>query len=320
MRRRLSMSAGAVVIAVVLALIGAPPASAGDGRGGNDGRTGSGQHQRQSQYLALGDSIPFGYNPLLMPVPPATTPAPVVTDFVGYPELAAPKLKLALTNASCPGQTSTGFISIADLTNDNGCFVYRFAYGFPLHTAYPGSQLDFALSYLSSNPKTRLVTLTLGGNDLLFCRYHTADSCASPDEIGPVLTAYEQNLTTILTAIRAVYHGKLVAVTYYSPDYNEQLITGALTALNDITTQLTARFHGTTADGFAAFEKKAAEHGGDTCATGLLIRPDPNRPCDFHPTRAGAQLLADTLTAAVSCDPAYRDIRNRDDSLVGANG
>src|SRR5664280_232851 len=237
MRRRLSMSAGAVVIAVVLALIGAPPASAGDGRGGNDGRTGSGQHQRQSQYLALGDSIPFGYNPLLMPVPPATTPAPVVTDFVGYPELAAPKLKLALTNASCPGQT-----------------------------------------------------------------------------------AYEQNLTTILTAIRAVYHGKLVAVTYYSPDYNDPLITGALTALNDITTQLTARFHGTTADGFAAFEKKAADYGGDTCATGLLIRPDPNGPCDFHATRAGAQLLADTLTAAVSCDPAYRDIRNRDDSLVGANG
>ena len=312
------MSAGAVVIAVVLALVGAQPASAGgDGRGGNDGRNGPGQHQRQSQYLALGDSIPFGYNPLLLPVPPSTTPPPVVTDFVGYPELAAPKLKLALTNASCPGQTSGGFISLAG--TDNGCFGYL-GLGFPLHTTYTGSQLDFALSYLSSNPKTRLVTLTLGGNDLLFCKHHTTDGCESPGEIGPVLTAYTQNLTTILTAIRSVYRGKLVAVTYYSPDYNDPLITGALTALNDITTQLTVSFNGTTADGFTAFQKKAARYGGDTCATGLLIRPDPNGPCDFHPTRAGAQLLADTLTAAVNCDPAYRDIRNRDDSLVGANG
>jgi lysophospholipase L1-like esterase len=309
MRGRLSLSASAVIMAVVLAVIGALPAAAGDGRSRDDGRSGSGHHQRPSQYLALGDSIPFGYNPLL--IPPASA-----SVFVGYPELAATKLNFALTNASCPGQTSGGFISLAG--TDNGCFKYLGA-GFPLHTTYTGSQLDFAVSKLDSNPNTRLVTLTLGGNDLLFCKYHTADGCASPDEIGPVLTAYEQNLAQILTAIRTVYHGKLVAVTYYSPDYNDPLITGALTLLNAITTQLTVRFHGTTADGFAAFAAKAADYGGDTCATGLLIRPDPNGPCDFHPTRAGAQLLADTLTAAVSCDPGYGDNRNRDDSLVGAS-
>jgi lysophospholipase L1-like esterase len=235
MRGRLSMYAGAVMIVVVLAVIGAQPASAGDGRSGDDGRIGSGQHQRQSQYLALGDSIPFGYNPLLLPIPPSTTP-PIATDFVGYPELAAPKLKLALTNASCPGQTSGGFISLTPPTDDNGCFLYRGA-GFPLHTAYTGSQLDFALSNLRSNPNARLVTLTLGANDLLRCKYSTPDGCASSAELAAVLKVYKQNLTTILTAIRKVYHSKLVAATYYSLDYRDPLVTGSLAALNGVTTR-----------------------------------------------------------------------------------
>lgn len=315
--RRLSMSAGAVVIAVVLAMIGAQPASAGDGRGGGDGR--NGHHQRQSQYLALGDSIPFGYNPLVVPVPPSPTTPPVVTDFIGYPELAAPKLKLALTNASCPGQTSTGFISIADLTQDNGCFVYRFGLHFPLHVAYDSSQLDFALSYLSSNPKTRLVTLTLGGNDLIRCQDTTPDKCASQEEIVPVLDTYRVNLNTILMAIRHVYSGKLVAVTYYSTDYNDVQITGGLTELNAVTADVIGAYGGTTADGFGAFAAAATPFGGDTCAAGLLIRLSADK-CDVHPSPSGAQVLADTLTAAVNCDPAYRDIRNRDDSLGRANG
>jgi hypothetical protein len=58
---------------------------------------------------------------------------------------------------------------------------------------------------------------------------------------------------------------------------------------------------------------------GKPCEAGLLIKL-PNGSCNFHPSPAGAQVLADTLTAAVVCDPAYGDNRNREDSLVGANG
>src|SRR5664279_4195930 len=159
---RLSKCAGAVVMAVVLALIGAQPAAAGDGRSGDDGRNGSGHHQRQNQYLALGDSLPFGFNPLLVDPTGPTDP----TKFVGYPELAAPTLRLALTNASCPGQTTAGFMSLTAL--DNGCNAARAA-GLPLHVAYTGTQLDFAVSFLRSNPHTRLVTLSLGANDLFLC-------------------------------------------------------------------------------------------------------------------------------------------------------
>jgi hypothetical protein len=283
-----------VMIAVVLVGVVAQPASADEDR------------NRSGQYLALGDSLPFGYSPLVDPTNAA--------NFVGYPELAAPALKLALTNASCPGQTSSGFISLTG--TDNGCFQARNA-GLPLHTAYSGSQLDFAVWYLRSHPHTRLVTLTIGANNLLLCAQNTPDMCASPTEIAGVLTSYQQDLTTILTKIRKVYHHQLVAVTYYSTDYRNTQVTGLIKALNDVTTQVTRSFHGTIADGFAAFATVAAGSGGDTCAAGLLIKLSDGT-CNKHPTTVGAQLLADTLTAAVRHHGP--DDGDNEDALVAANG
>jgi lysophospholipase L1-like esterase len=297
MRGRLSKCA-AVFIALAMVGLGMQPAAADDGKGG------SGQHQHE--YLALGDSVPFGFSPLVDPR--------VASNFVGYPEDAAPMLKLALTNAACPGQTSQSFISGGP---DNGCFTFRGA-GLPLHTAYAGTQLDFAVSYLRSHPRTKLVTLTLGANDLLLlpCAQSTPQVC-SPTDLAPVLQAYQRNLTSILKAIRKVYHRELVALNYYSTDYRNPVVTGSLVALNAVTTKVTHAFHGTTADGFTAFAKAAAGSGGDTCAAGLLIVL-PTGGCNIHPSTVGAQLLASTLVSAVRHADADDD---REDSLVGsANG
>src|SRR5215471_10541641 len=72
-----------------------------------------------NNYMALGDSVPFGFSPLL--AQPGVDP----DIFVGYPELASdlfrPRLKL--TNASCPGETSTSLITGA--RPDNGCQDFR---------------------------------------------------------------------------------------------------------------------------------------------------------------------------------------------------
>src|SRR5215472_5425153 len=60
-----------------------------------------------NNYLALGDSVPFGYNPLLV------TPGVSPDVFVGYPQLASdlfrPRKKLL--DAACPGETSTSLIT-----------------------------------------------------------------------------------------------------------------------------------------------------------------------------------------------------------------
>src|SRR5262249_4881503 len=108
-------------------------------------------------YLAIGDSVAFGLNPLL---PQADRNDP--TNFVGYPEVLAQMLDLNLTNASCPGEASGGFISLTGV--DRLCRTF-YRSKFPLHVSYDTSQLDFAVAYLLTHPRTRLVTLNLGGND-----------------------------------------------------------------------------------------------------------------------------------------------------------
>jgi lysophospholipase L1-like esterase len=53
-----------------------------------------------SRYLALGDSVVFGYEePQVVPAPNYHNPA----SFLGYPELVGAALHLKVANASCPG-------------------------------------------------------------------------------------------------------------------------------------------------------------------------------------------------------------------------
>jgi len=59
-------------------------------------------------YLALGDSVAFGY------VPPQAVPAPnyrSAHSFVGYPEDVAQALRVRVWNASCPGETTASMLT-----------------------------------------------------------------------------------------------------------------------------------------------------------------------------------------------------------------
>ncbi len=263
----------ALVSAVALFLLGAAPASAS-----LEGHT----------YLALGDSVAFGYSPLLVRAGLAGDPH----VFVGYPEIAANNLGMQDVNASCPGETTGGFIS---LTNgaDYKCLGYRSF--FPLHVGYTTSQLDFAISYLSSHHDVRLVTIDIGANDV-FKAGCTGAACA------PVLAAIEANLRYIFGQIRNVahYHHALVAVTYYSLSY-DKLSAAVTQALNAPIIAATDAFGGTVASGFDAFQGPALAAGGSSCAAGLLIVLAPG-VCDVHPTPLGRDLLAQAVVNAVTQD------------------
>ena len=247
-------------------------------------------------YLALGDSVAFGY------VPPQAVPAPDYFDpssFVGYPEDVAQALHIRVSNASCPGETTASFLVPG--APSNGCenspgssIGYRTEY--PLHVQYSGTQMQYALSYLAVHRHTRLVTIDIGANDVFLCQETTADACASTAEFQAVLQKIQVNLTIIYTLIRDVahYHGLLVALTYYSTSYSDPAEVAGTEALDSVIASVTEKFGGKVADGFAAFEVPSAAFGGSPCAAGLLIKL-PDGTCDVHPSPAGHRLLAQAI-------------------------
>ncbi|MGB8383245.1 MAG: GDSL-type esterase/lipase family protein [Dermatophilaceae bacterium] len=284
-----------VVLACVVGVFSAAPATAGSSRGSTG-------NSNPNTYLALGDSVTFGYDPLLVQ-PGGDRVDPEV--FVGFPQLVAwrssPKLKLV--NASCPGETSTGFITGA-AADDFRCQFYRQSIG-DLHVSYEGSQLQFATSYLAAHPRTNVVSLMIGANDLLKLQSTctqtnpaTVNDCIASG-LPALLTRLQMNLMTIYTALRDTgFTARFVALTYYSPNYTDVPFTNAARAVNDVLTQVAEAFDGTVADTFTAFDKAAAPYGGDTCATGLLIHLTPTS-CDIHTSPAGDRLLASTFLSAV---------------------
>jgi lysophospholipase L1-like esterase len=167
---------------------------------------------RGSWYLALGDSVTFGYQePFVVPAPDYHRAA----SFRGYPEQLGTELHLRLANAACPGETSASLIS--GRPPSLGCEgAYRRR--FDLHVRYRGSQLAYAVSFLRHHRHVRLVSLMIGANDLFLCQATLPDHCASPAERAATLARVSRNVGTILSAIRrrARYCGQLLVVNYYT--------------------------------------------------------------------------------------------------------
>jgi lysophospholipase L1-like esterase len=266
-----------------------------------------GGNQTNYTYLALGDSIPYGYDPTLFsPSLPTPTPA----QFTGYPEVVAQVEHLLQSkkevNAACPGETSGSFWIAG--APDNGCNgpgpqgQPPFKTSIGLHTNYTGTQLGFAVSQLTSNKHINLVTLGIGGNDLLLLE----QQCLAPGVLSfsdcvagslqGVLDSYAANLTAILASLRAKYNGTVVLVTSYSPSA-DPLFIQAIGALDFMMTQVGTNFGVKFADEFTAFQIASAPFNGDPCAAGLLVRLTATT-CDVHPSPAGRDLLAATVVLA----------------------
>jgi lysophospholipase L1-like esterase len=288
-RRLLALTAAVFLVAVVAAL-GAGPTSANPVNGSAANGT----------YLALGDSVAFGY------VPPNALPPPNYLDahsFVGYPEFLAQQLDDHVSNASCPGETTSSMLEAG--AQSNGCenepgspVGYRTL--FPLHAQYRGTQMDYALHYLAAHKHTRLVTIDIGANDVFLCQETTSDHCTAPAELNGVANGIATNLGTIFHELRDVagYHGPIVALTYYSLSYSDPATVAGTVFLDSVIAGVTTANGGIVADGFAAFEDPSLTSGGDPCAAGLLIKL-PDGTCNIHPSPAGQQLLAGAIAKAI---------------------
>ena len=257
---------------------------------------------RAPTYLALGDSVAFGLDPGLVPELPFscfscgtfTSAVPPRNDnvFVGYPEYLRQRLGIPLENASCPGETTAGFD--AKVRTGQAAICAEFKEQDWLHASYDGTQRRYALDFLERHPRVELVTLQLGANDVLdLVAACGGDPTCVNEGIGGVLLAVHANVSGILSAIRSAgYEGAIVMPAYYAPSPEW---TPLVSALNS--------YLGLAASGFGAvpFDLQTL-FGSDPCGAGLLIPLDPLDPgagCDFHPSEAGARLIATAIASAI---------------------
>ena len=160
----------------------------------------------KNHYLALGDSLAFGYQPDL--------------DYVhGYTNYFHENLEThgtsLYTDKGCPGETSSTFIN-------GGCRDW-----FLRKDYYLGSQLDSAISYLHKYAgQVSPVTLDIGANDLI--PDLNPSTCTASASFATDLQKVDTNLTqTILPQLRAALTvngqitGDLVLMNYYDPYQNE---------------------------------------------------------------------------------------------------
>ena len=284
---RLLVGLSAVVVLAGCTSGGGPSSSGTPSSSFSEAPTGS---AASGSYLALGDSVPFGFRGGL------STAYKDATSFVGYPELVGKNLGLEVINATCPGETTASFLDAT--APSNGCenrpgSDAGFRDSFPLHVAYDSPaqpQMEYALETLRRTKDVRLITVQVGANDGFLCQATTADQCQSAAELQGVGQAIQTNLGKILSTLRGAghYDGKIVVVNYYALDYDSPLAT-ASSLMNAVIAGVAAANGATVADAFTAFQKAAAGSGGNAVTAGLVL------PNDVHPSEKGQRLLADTV-------------------------
>lgn len=233
-----------------------------------------------SQYVSIGSSYAAGYE--IQPQEPGA--GACGRSLLDYPHLVAAKLHLQLDDVSCGGAV------IADALRQS-------------EGANP-PQIDAVTS------QTRLVTMTIGGNDVGYIG--TAIACGQPDstctatsnpaQIDAAFQALPNALTRLIQAVRTkaptaiivlVTYPRLVAPTacaalHYSPAAT-RLVGSMGTRLEQVFVRVAKTDHVRLADPYVL----GAKHG--PCATdanqwvaGLVA----SNGFEYHPTVAGHQEMA----------------------------
>ncbi|HST54494.1 MAG TPA: SGNH/GDSL hydrolase family protein [Solirubrobacteraceae bacterium] len=242
-----------------------------------------------ASYLALGDSLAFGYsqakfNSLLPSEPASAYNTGYVDDFGKVLRLFHPGLRVV--NDGCPGETTDSLI--------NGPCQYQLA--FPLHHPYSGgvasSQLSDALAYLAAHPgSVNPITIDIGANDALAVnRACNADPACIAAQAPALITHIATNLGSILQQLRAAApNAQIIVLGLYNPF--GATIAGAdqLTmALNTAEAQVAGSVNARFADPFPLFNPAGAREQPTLCVLTNICTP----LVDIHPTDLGYLALA----------------------------
>lgn len=115
-------------------------------------------HGPKQYYLALGDSITYGYQAYkhAAGLPPSAYDTGYVDVFAAYLREIQPGI--TVVNYGCPGESTRSFLKGPCLWTE---------FGEQLHDSFTGRQLDAALSFLREHPgEVSPITVTLWGNNV----------------------------------------------------------------------------------------------------------------------------------------------------------
>ncbi len=242
-------------------------------------------------YLALGDSLAAGYQP-----------GGAELRDAAYPALAASRLgragaELTVENLGCSGETTGTLLDGGKCTFDEG------------------SQLAQAEAWLEENADdVRLVSIDIGGNDLLRCA--TDELTVDEACVGKGLRAVSRNLPEALDRLRSAAGDDVpvLVLGYYNPwlaaGYLDQG-QDQLAAAADAFTELTDAIEKATDDAGATFvsldEAFALDDETPTTFGGREVPTNVAQVCtltytctaaDIHLTEEGAATVARVLADA----------------------
>jgi len=237
----------------------------------------------QRYYLALGDSMAYGFQPT------KAKPGARPSDFdTGYVDLFAARLrklspKIQVVNYGCPGESAVTFTR-------GGC--PALADGVKLHDAFRGSQLNAAQSFLRAHPgKVSPITVTLWGADLFPL---SARGKRAPSAIASFATRFN----SILKQLRAAAPNAEIIVTgAWNPEADR------LAQMEPLYRSVDAAIrHAAAASRVRVANMFAALNGSGN------VKAQKARLCsitffcsakgDPHPTDAGYRAMADAFMAA----------------------
>ncbi|GGQ47871.1 ricin-type beta-trefoil lectin domain protein [Streptomyces althioticus] len=245
-----------------------------------------------TDYAALGSS--FAAGPGIPPLQSSDGADACARSAVNYPSLVARETGADLTDVSCSGAT-TGHV----LRDHQG-------------TRPPQIQ--------AVTPDTRLVTVTIGGNDVNYlgsinaysCQASGNSGCPTVDR-GPIERTFPELPGRIADIVRAVHavapEARVYLVTYFTllPDSG----TCAVAPLTDeqaaYERSIATRLAAATADAAAAtgatlVDLAGASRGHDACSADPWVesyRPAQGRST-YHPNEAGMRAAADLVHAALA--------------------
>lgn len=245
-------------------------------------RAASARYQRQSlvgpkkHYLALGDSLAFGFQPDL------NFDDGYADDF--YSNLKSHGVH-SLANMACPGETSVTFL--------NGNCPYPYLRKYP----YLGSQMNAAVDYIHDYPgQVSPVTLDIGANDV--------DGDINPNTcvinqqgFESDLARLDNNLTQVILpalkhalTINGQMTGDIVMMNYYDPYQN--ICPNTVPDVEEVNTHLAADASGfgTIVDVFTAFGGPNVPNHNICSYTWMC-----SIFTDIHATTKGYRVIANTF-------------------------